>query len=207
VLAQLTAVASAGDDRSAKARLCYENGMAHFQLEEYDQAIAQWEEGFRTKPLPEFLFNIGQAYRQSKKAPDKALAFYQKYLRMAPNAENRAEVEKHIESLQKIIDSQQTAAQQPSTQPLPPTGAEHNPPPPSTTPQPLETPASAPPPSVEPARADLTARAPERKPIYKKGWFWGVVVGGAVVVAGAVVVGVLVGSPASGPHTLPAAQF
>ena len=57
------------------------------------------------------------------------------------------------------------------------------------------------------AGADLTATAPVRdKPVYKKGWFWGVVVGGVVVAAGAITLGVLLSRPAS-EQTLPAARF
>jgi tetratricopeptide (TPR) repeat protein len=92
--------AAVGDEqeRAATARSLYELGMGRFQLEEYDAAIAYWEEGFRNKPAPELLYNIGQAHRLAHR-PDKALAFYQKYLRMSPNAANRAEVERTIAAL------------------------------------------------------------------------------------------------------------
>ena len=68
--------------------------------------------------------------------------------------------------------------------------------------------ATTPPPATEqPAtRADHGARAGADKPVYKKGWFWGVVVGGAVVVAGAITLGVLLSRPAS-EQALPTARF
>ena len=75
---------AAKDERAVLAKRHYETGMAHYQLEEWDQAVAEWETGFRTKPAPQFLYNIAQAYRLSKR-PDKALNFYQKYLRMGRN--------------------------------------------------------------------------------------------------------------------------
>jgi hypothetical protein len=55
----------------------------------------------------------------------------------------------------------------------------------------------------------LIASAPPRreKPIYKKGWFWGVVAGGAVVVAGAVVLGVVLSSPSDNAKSLPPLSF
>src|SRR5262245_1593718 len=81
------------DARAALAKRSYETGMAHFQLEEWDQAIASWEEGFRAKPVPQFLYNIAQAYRLSKRY-EKALTFYRKYLRMDARAPNREEVER-----------------------------------------------------------------------------------------------------------------
>src|SRR5437660_1514332 len=47
----LASVARAQDDVSTQARTLYERGMAHFQLAEYDDAIAKWQEGFRPKPV------------------------------------------------------------------------------------------------------------------------------------------------------------
>jgi tetratricopeptide (TPR) repeat protein len=97
-----------GLDDSAQARWLFDQGMAHFQLEEWDPAIEKWEAGFRLKPVPEFLYNIAQAYRLSKR-PEKAISFYQKYLRMAPKTPNRAEVERHIATLKTVVESQGTA--------------------------------------------------------------------------------------------------
>ena len=202
-------------DRAAEAGRHYETGMAHFQLEEWDQAVEEWEAGFRLKPAPEFLYNIAQAYRLSKR-PEKALSFYRKYLNMNPKAANRLEVERHLKALQKIVDEQSRTATSPPTQPLetrkslptPPT-----PPPvvePPVAPAPAPAPVAQPAPAPEPQAASIAAttveKAPEKKPITKKGWFWGVVGGAVVLVAGAVVVGVLLGGGDS-TKTLPAVRF
>jgi tetratricopeptide (TPR) repeat protein len=200
--------AFAEDERVPEAQRRFEAGMANFHLEAYDKAIAEWEEGYRLKPAPQFLYNIAQAYRMSKR-PDKALAFYQKYLKLAPKAENRAEVERHIAALNEAVESQKRAAARPSQQPMP-LGPREPSTGPATAPaaEPGATaPAVATPSEPSATRGDLTARAPERpKPVYKKGWFWGVVVGGAVVAAGAVTLGVLLSRPAS-EQLLPAARF
>jgi tetratricopeptide (TPR) repeat protein len=82
----------------AEARARYNAGMAHFQLGEWEKAIGEWQEGFRVAPMPQFLFNIAQAYRGSKK-PDRAITFYEKYLRMDPSAPNRYQVRKTIDAL------------------------------------------------------------------------------------------------------------
>lgn len=194
LLAVTSSIAHAGDDeRVVEAQRHYEAGMASYHLEEYDQAISEWESGYRAKPAPQFLYNIAQAYRLSKR-PDKALSFYQKYLKLDPNAANRPEVERHIAELTTIVESQRRAAERPSTQPLPPADS-------------APTTASAVPATT--ARADLTAAAPSRdRPLYKKGWFWGVVVGGAVLVAGGVTLGLVLGRGAtSNEQTLPPARF
>jgi tetratricopeptide (TPR) repeat protein len=91
--------AGEAEDRTAAAKKLYELGMGRFQLDEFDAAIAYWEEGFRNRPAPEFLYNIAQAQRRARR-PDKALAFYQKYLSMSPDAENRVEVERIMATLQ-----------------------------------------------------------------------------------------------------------
>jgi tetratricopeptide (TPR) repeat protein len=176
----------------AEAQRRFEAGMADYHLEDYDKAIDEWEAGYRIKQAPQFLYNIAQAYRMSKR-PDKALSFYQKYLHFSPDAANRAEVERHIEALTKIVESQRQAAARPSTQPMP-IGA-----------TPAATPATTT--TTTTTSATLTASAPSRgKPVYKKAWFWGVVAGGAVLVAGAVTLGVVLGS-GSGEQSLPVARF
>jgi hypothetical protein len=291
----LVGATARADDRGDRARTFYESGMAHFQLEEFDAAIEAWENGFRAKPVPEFLYNIAQAYRLSKR-PEKALTFYRNYLRMNPDAPNKAEVQKHMAQLQRAVDENQKAsnaaplitkpitgdatasaepkptapapkpaappppkpvtvavappppAPKPATPPPPPpkpvTVAAAPPPPapkpatPAPAPKPAVPPPSkpvtvavappppprsntvenpAPEPRVErepappptkssPQRADVTAPAPAKKPITKQPWFWGVVGGGAALVVGAVIVGVVVGTNTPTP-SLPSLTF
>ena len=190
------APAAADSDDSVRARALYEKGMAHYHLEEYDQAIEKWEEGFRLRPAPEFLYNIAQSHRLAHRA-DKALSFYQKYLRLAPRAQNRAEVERHIAALEKIV-REAPAPETPATPATPVAPAA--PPPPVV----VETPAPA---AAPAASANAVTAAPAKKPIYKRGWFWGVIGGsiGVVLVAG-VVAGVLVARHDQ-PQSLPAVRF
>lgn len=191
--------ARADDDDAAKARSLYEKGMAHFQLREYDAAIEKWEAGFRLKPVPEFIYNIAQAYRLSKR-PEKAVQFYRTYLRLAPSAPNRAEVDDHIAALTRLIDEQQKSATAPPEDAVPPGGRP-------------ATPAPAPAATLSPApaatAAQLTATPPPRRePITKKKWFWPVVAGGAAVVVAAVVVGVVLGTRSSdSAQSLPPLRF
>ena len=60
-------------------------------------------------------------------------------------------------------------------------------------------PAAPPPPTVSVAH-------PAEKPVYKKGWFWGVTVGAVVVVAAGVTLGVIYGTRDNTP-ILPAAVY
>lgn len=191
------------DARTSEARQHYEAGMAHYQLEEWDPAIAEFEAGFRLRPSSEFLFNIAQAYRLSNR-PAKAVSFFQKYLRMNPDAPNRGEVERLIERAQADAANQEHQAAPPP--PTPPVAAATVAAPSTAAPAASSSamPAAAAPPSSQ-TTTTLTHSAPSRTPIYKKGWFWGVVGGVAVVAAGAVVVGVLLST--SSTTTLPLARF
>jgi tetratricopeptide (TPR) repeat protein len=183
VLAGAPAAAQMTDADRAQQR--YQAGMVHFRLDEWDEAIAEFQAGFRLKPAPQFLYNIAQAYRLSKR-PDKALAYYRKYLAMDPDAPNRAEVERRISEL----------TEQVQRSPVAPT-------PPSPSPPPPREPTSS---TSTSGRADLVAHPPEKKPVYRRGWFWGVMAGTAVVVGGAVALGVVLGTQ-KGSTTLPPAEF
>ena len=145
-------------------------------------AIAAFQEGFRAKPAPQFLYNIAQSYRLSKR-PDRAVLFYRKYLALEPEAANRAEVETQIKTLDEIVRQQQSRASRQPQQPLPP--------------------------ASEP-RPDLVATTPaaaKPTPLYKKGWFWGVMATTVAVVAVGVTLGVVYGTQGSSAQTLPAARF
>lgn len=166
---------SAGaDSRTARARALYESGMAHYTLDEYDQAIEAFQAAFRERPDPVFLYNIAQAARLAKKT-EMALHYYEKYLHASEHATNRAEVEERIQSLEKVLAEQTAATNAKPATPLPPT-AEPPVAPPVTPPVGHEAPAA---PNDQP---------PARVPVYKRWWLWTIValavVGGTAVALG-----------------------
>ena len=160
-------VAEARDDVAA-AKEHFRNGTKAFDLGHYAEAVKEYEAAYTAKDEPSLLFNIGQAYRLGGDNPN-AVRSYKSYLRRVPNAPNRAAVETRIEELQKTIEQQQRAKEGPPEGTMVPPVVHEAPPPTVTLSQ------TAPPPP-----------APEKPPIYKRGWFWG-------VMAGVVVVGVGVG--------------
>src|SRR5262249_53512921 len=115
-----------------------------------------------------FLYNIAQCYRQLGDKPN-AIRFYRTYLRETPNAPNREDVTRLISVLERAIaDEQLNKPAQPS-------------------------PAPAPPVTQAPTRTDLVVSAPvqeKKKPLIKRGWFWGAVVGGVAAIGLAVGLGV-----------------
>jgi hypothetical protein len=83
----------------ATAKEHYNQGTRHYELSHYQEALSAFEAAYMAVPDPVFLFNIAQCHR--KMGHDKeAVGFYKSYLRAAPNAPNRADVQKRIRELE-----------------------------------------------------------------------------------------------------------
>src|SRR5439155_24721837 len=83
----------------------YQSDTAPYDLGEYPAALDEYKQAFRLRPDPAFLFNIGQCYRKMNQPEEAALA-YRSYLREAPEARNRAEVERAIEEMDRAAAAQ-----------------------------------------------------------------------------------------------------
>ena len=158
------------EDDAAAAKAHYQAGVRHFDLSEYEPALADFKEAYRNKPDPVFLYNIAQCHRKLGHT-DEAVTFYQSYLRRAPDAKNREEVERRIPDLQTIRDAESASISNSN-------GGKNRPPPVSTEAQQqavAETTALA-----SPAVTDLGVRV-ESAPntsgaIHERWWFWTAVV-------------------------------
>ena len=214
VVLQITPIPRAlADENTEAARRLYESGTRHFDLGEFDKALNDFKEGYRHRDDPVFLYNIAQCYRLQNDNLE-ALRFYKTYLRRAPNAPNREEVERRIQTLNESIDAANRARQTPPQGTLPPGTAPGTTPPgsepttstqppqpttatatsPTTTTSPTSTTPGTTTPAPEaatapPAAATVSATAPPKKtPVYKKWWLWTIV--GAVAVGAGVGLGV-----------------
>lgn len=86
-------------EAAAKSKEHFTQGTRHYELGHYQEALTEYEAAYMEVPDPVFLFNIGQCHR--KMGHDKeAISFYKTYLRNAPNAPNRADVQKRINELE-----------------------------------------------------------------------------------------------------------
>jgi tetratricopeptide (TPR) repeat protein len=189
------ATAFAEDDAMA-AKAHFETGVRHFDLSEYEPALAAFKEAYRSKPDPVFLYNIAQCHRKLGHT-DEAITFYQNYLRRAPEAKNRAEVERRLAELQSLRPAESVPAAEPTSgraQPAPlSTGSE---PRPSPTSDKAQEKAAVPNAETLPAPAVISLSPQEEppqtnhSPIYKRWWFWTAI--GAVLAGTAVTVGILV---------------
>jgi tetratricopeptide (TPR) repeat protein len=91
--------AKAADENDARARAHYKQGMIHYGLGEYEKAITEFKAAYAASQAPRLLFNIAQTYRLKKDYGDAA-TFYANYLRLMPDAPNRADVERLIAEMQ-----------------------------------------------------------------------------------------------------------
>ncbi|WP_096331228.1 tetratricopeptide repeat protein [Nannocystis exedens] len=156
----------------------YKAGTQAYALGNYEQAIAHFERSYALSNHPYLLYNLGLAYTQwyglSNDAGHlrKARRLFQNYLKaLADDPKMDQEQRDDAEAQIAKIDEQlaEIAARTPVA--TPPEG-------------PSEA-AGAPP----PRGGDVPP--PSKQPVYKKGWFWGVIVVGALAVAGGVTAGVL----------------
>jgi tetratricopeptide (TPR) repeat protein len=86
-------------EAAAKAKEHFSQGTRRYELGHHQEALTEYEAAYMEVPDPAFLFNIAQCHR--KMGHDKeAVSFYKSYLRNAPNAPNRADVQKRIQELE-----------------------------------------------------------------------------------------------------------
>ena len=102
VAAPSQVLADKNDDE--RARVLYDKGNTHFDLAEYDAAIAAFKEAYSISRRPGLLYNIAQAYRKQGNCV-QALEFYRNYLRLEPDAKNRGAVDKRIAEMQACAKS------------------------------------------------------------------------------------------------------
>jgi hypothetical protein len=164
-------------ERTARSKAHYNLGRAHLDLHEYEQAMTEFERGYEYKPMPLFLYNIGQVARMSGQR-EKALDYFQRYLEAEPKAPERPAVEKHIAGLKlALAREKKVEPPKPSEPPPPPVVPQNN----AAVTEPT------PPPEVAPAAVVVTTSPPppaETRRSRKKVWIALGVVGAVLVLGG-----------------------
>lgn len=100
--------ASAEDKATRTARKHYEKGQKLFALRRFDEALLAYEAAFEAKPLPGFLFNIGQCHRNLGDY-DAAIFTFRKYLRADPDTDNREAVLELLDELERKKEAEEAA--------------------------------------------------------------------------------------------------
>ena len=73
-----------------------------YNLGRFSEALSEYEAAYLTVQDPPFLFNIAQCHRKMGKNKE-ALESYRSYLRVAPDAPNRGEVQRRISELERQV--------------------------------------------------------------------------------------------------------
>jgi hypothetical protein len=174
-----TGPAAAAPNASERpGRVRFEMAEAKFNLGRFEEAAVDYQAAYEAEPLPAFLFNIGQCYRNLGNY-ERAQFYFHRYVQLDPRSPHRAEAEQLIAEMDRMAEGNrsaagvQTAAAVPSLAARPAAGVGAD-----------DGRGHAFAPTV--TRASDAGAAP--KPLYRRPWVW---FGGAVVVAAAVAAGVV----------------
>jgi hypothetical protein len=184
----------------------YEKATKFYNLGKYSDAVAEYQSAYLISADPVMLYNIAQCHRLNNQ-PEDAARFYKNYLRNAPGAVNRAEVEKKIEEMERLSEERRrqgsSAPAAPPTTPAtgtpPPATAEGQAPlgqiatAPSLTPPDVTTP---PPPGATPEATVQQSLPPEVPPSRSRVVPMSFLIGGGALVATGLVFGAVAGSKA-----------
>jgi tetratricopeptide (TPR) repeat protein len=184
LMALLPRAADADDQDVARAH--FVTGRSYYEQKRYAEALNEFQEAYRLSKRAGFLYNIAVCHEQLGDL-DAAQSAFERYLVSVKDASERAEVEARIEHIQA-----RRAAARSGGEPAGAGAPGHA--------------ATRPAGNGSGGGAVLTSSAPPQRaerPLYKRGWFWGVMVGAAAVVVTGVTVGVVVGTADRGPRTLP----
>jgi tetratricopeptide (TPR) repeat protein len=173
-LAGAPRAAYADDAATRSAKKLYERALKLYNLSKFADALDLFQQAYDAKPIPAFLFNIGQCHRGLGDY-DKAIFSYKKYLQLQPDADNRDKVEQLISDLEDK-QAKEVAHQMDMDRP---------PRPPPTKPDP---PVDQPP---------VVVVEHHDAPVYKRWWFWT----GVAVVGVAAGVGIYAASRGGTPGT------
>jgi tetratricopeptide (TPR) repeat protein len=98
-LSLVAVVASAEPDVVKRAQTHFRAGKTLYDLGQYPDAIREFAAGYALVPKPEFLLNLGQAYRRAHDLP-QAREMFLRYLEKAPpNAPERGQVRDTLREL------------------------------------------------------------------------------------------------------------
>lgn len=89
---------------TAEAAARYRHGVELYSDGDYEGAIVEFKLAYAAGGPPALLFNIAQAQRAAGH-DQEALAYYKEYLRLVPDAPNRADVEERMSAIQTELQS------------------------------------------------------------------------------------------------------
>jgi tetratricopeptide (TPR) repeat protein len=171
-------------EKKAQAKELFERATRLYDVGKYGEAISTYEEAYLLVEDPVLLFNMGQAYRLWDR-PEEAIRSYKNYLRKRPDATNRADVERKIADLERVVDERRRggvpAAPMPAPHPAPTpsNGYPEQPAPEQIGNYPQPEPTVGPAPSENQPAGVAVAHPPSEPPRAKRNWLaYGLLAGG-----------------------------
>jgi len=155
--------ASAGTN-DTPGRALFERAETKFNVGRFDEALADYQAAYEIEPLPAFLFNIGQCYRNMGNY-ERAQFFFRRYTALDPRSPNRPAAESLIAEMDALLAGEagrDVAAERAGPPSRPPILAAPAPAADGHTP-------------VTQPTASLGQPAGERAappPLYRRPWFW-----------------------------------
>jgi tetratricopeptide (TPR) repeat protein len=119
VVALVARPAAADDKATRDARRHWEKGEKLFALGRFDEALVAYEQAFEAKPLPGFLFNIGQCHRNLGNY-DAAIFSFRKFLKLDPDTAKKDAVLELIEELEDKKKAEEDSDRERKLMPVPP---------------------------------------------------------------------------------------
>ena len=108
-LAQPAAPKKLTEKEKAEARALYDEGLRHYNVAEYADAVTAFKGAYLLTGDPKLLFNVAQSYRLSGDC-EQALRFYKNFKRESPEAVNLAEVDASISKCEATLPAPVAAA-------------------------------------------------------------------------------------------------
>jgi len=99
-------LSAAADPAEERARAEFKRGSTAYDLGRFEEARQAYETAYELKPLPGFLYNIGQCYRQLGNY-ERAIFFYKRFLSLAPAAREVAVARTLIQECESKLAEQQ----------------------------------------------------------------------------------------------------
>jgi len=111
----LPARALAADAATEQAKRYNAEAERLFNLGLFRQAAAVYLKAYMAKPVPEFLYNLGQCHRRLESTADleKAIFYFESFLNNAPETPLRGEVGGEVASLRRELAARKHAAAHP----------------------------------------------------------------------------------------------
>jgi tetratricopeptide (TPR) repeat protein len=120
-LASLLMVApgTASADALEQAAQAYKDGVAAFKAEEFPTALGLFERAYKLDPSPILIYNLARTHEEMGHASE-AIDHFELYLTRVPGAADRADVERRVRVMKKILEQVKPEPEPEPVEPSPP---------------------------------------------------------------------------------------